>query len=322
MPSQNYVLDGKTVWIAGHRGLVGTALVRALEPRDLNILTVTRDELDLRRQSEVETWLLRTRPQVVIVAAGVVGGIAANEKFPARFIYDNLEITTNIINASYLANVEKLLFLGSTCIYPKFAEQPIKEESLLKGELEPTNEFYAIAKIAGVKLAAAYRKEYGCDYISAMPTNLYGPNDNFDPQTSHVLAALLHKFHTAKVTNADSVEIWGTGIPRREFLHVDDLASACIFLLEHYSESLHINVGTGTDVTIGELAGLIAEVVGFKGALKFNRDKPDGTPRKCTDNSRLRALGWKPRIDLRSGLTQTYEWYVKQEKVFERHVYA
>jgi GDP-L-fucose synthase len=320
--SSQYNLDGKTIWVAGHRGLVGSALLRALKPRGVNLVTISRDELDLRRQSEVESWVLRTRPQVVIVAAGTVGGIAANEKFPAKFMYDNLEITSSIIHASYLANVEKLLFLGSTCIYPKLATQPIKEESLLTGSLEPTNEWYAIAKIAGVKLAAAYRKEYGCDFISAMPTNLYGPNDNFDPETSHVLAALLHKFHTAKMGNDKTVEIWGTGTPRREFLHVDDLASACVYLLEHYSESLHINVGTGIDITIGELATLIAEVVGFQGTLKFNRDRPDGTPRKCTDNSRLRALGWEPRVDLRSGLQQTYAWYVKQDTVFKRHVYA
>jgi GDP-L-fucose synthase len=320
--SSQYNLDGKTIWVAGHRGLVGSALLRALEPRGVNLVTISRDELDLRRQSEVESWVLRIRPQVVIVAAGTVGGIAANEKFPAKFMYDNLEITSSIIHASYLANVEKLLFLGSTCIYPRLATQPIKEESLLTGSLEPTNEWYAIAKIAGVKLAAAYRKEYGCDFISAMPTNLYGPNDNFDPETSHVLAALLHKFHTAKMGNDKTVEIWGTGTPRREFLHVDDLASACVYLLEHYSESLHINVGTGIDITIGELARLIAEVVGFQGTLKFNRDRPDGTPRKCTDDSRLRALGWEPRVDLRSGLQQTYAWYVKQDKVFKRHVYA
>jgi GDP-L-fucose synthase len=322
MSLPKYNLDGKTVWITGHRGLVGSALVRALESRPVKLVTASRDELDLRRQSEVESWLLRVRPQVVIVAAGTVGGIAANERFPAKFIYDNLEITSSTIHGAYLAGVEKLLFLGSTCIYPKHAEQPIKEESLLTGPLEPTNEWYAIAKIAGVKLAAAYRKEYGCDFISAMPTNLYGPNDNFDPETSHVLAALLHKFHTAKISNQESVEIWGTGTPRREFLHVDDLASACIHLLEHYSEPLHINVGTGTDISIGELAEMIAEVVGFRGSLKFNRDKPDGTPRKCTDNSRLRALGWQPKTDLRSGLKQTYDWYVGQEKLFKRHVYA
>jgi GDP-L-fucose synthase len=322
MSLPRYNLDGKTIWISGHRGLVGSALVRALETRPVKLLTVSRDELDLRRQREVETWLLRVRPQVVIFAAGTVGGIAANEKFPAKFIYDNLEMTSNTIHASYLAGVEKLLFLGSTCIYPKNAEQPIKEESLLTGPLEPTNEWYAIAKIAGIKLAAAYRKEYGCDFISAMPTNLYGPNDNFDPETSHVLAALLHKFHTAKMANEKSVEIWGTGTPRREFLHVDDLASACIYLLEHYSEFLHINVGTGTDISISELAALIAEVVGFKGTLEFNRDKPDGTPRKCTDNSKLRALGWEPTIDLRSGIKRTYDWYLQQEKIFKRHVYA
>jgi len=322
MPPQTYTLDGKKIWVTGHRGLVGSALVRALAPRDVNVITVARDELDLRRQSNVENWLRRVRPQVVIVAAGTVGGIAANEKYPAKFIYDNLEITSSIIHGSYLANVEKLLFLGSTCIYPKHAEQPIREESLLAGPLEPTNEAYAIAKIAGVKLAAAYRKEYGCDFISAMPTNLYGPNDNFDPETSHVLAALLHKFHVAKTTNETSVEIWGTGSPRREFLHVDDLASACIYLLENYSESLHINVGTGTDITIRELAELIAKVVGFNGALKFNRDKPDGTPRKCTDISRLRALGWRPKIDFHSGLKSTYDWYVGQDQVFKRHAYA
>lgn len=317
-----YSLDGKSVWVAGHRGLAGSALVRHLNKREVNILTVDRSRVDLRHQQAVDAWMARETPDVVIIAAGTVGGIAANARFPAKFIYDNTMIVANIIHAAHSTNVEKLLYLGSTCIYPKLAPQPIEEESLLSGPLEPTNEWYAVAKIAGLKLAEAYRLEYGCDFISAMPTNLYGPNDNFDPQTSHVLAALLHRFHTAKIANDKTVEIWGTGAPRREFLHVDDLASACIFLLEHYSEAMHINVGTGTDLTIGELAELIAEVVGFEGKLIFNHDKPDGTPRKCTDTSKLRALGWKPQIDLRSGLRDTYDWYLKQNKVFERHVYA
>jgi GDP-L-fucose synthase len=317
-----FSIDGKTVWIAGHTGLVGSALLRHLESRPVNVLTVDRSKVDLRRQEAVESWMTRQRPQIVIVAAATVGGIAANARFPAKFLYDNLEIASNIINAAHQVKVEKLLFLGSTCIYPKLADQPINEDSLLTGPLEPTNQWYAIAKIAGVKLVEAFRQEYGCDFISAMPTNLYGPNDNFDPQTSHVLAALLQRIHLAKVNEFSTVEIWGSGTPRREFLHVDDLASACIFLLEHYSDGLPINVGIGTDVTIQELAELIAEVVGFKGTFTFDRSKPDGTPRKCSDTTRLRQLGWAPAIDLRSGLRQTYDWFLSQKQHFQRHAYS
>jgi GDP-L-fucose synthase len=321
MASSIFTMDGKTVWVAGHKGLVGSALVRHLEGMPVKLLTVDRSEVDLRDQRAVESWMTRQRPQVVIVAAGTVGGIDANARFPAKFLYDNIEIATNVIGAAHRARVEKLLFLGSTCVYPKLADQPIKEDSLLTGPLEPTNQWYAIAKIAGVKLAEAFRQEYGCDFISAMPTNLYGPNDNFDPETSHVLAALLRKIHLAKAEGRATVQIWGTGAPRREFLHVDDLASACIFLLERYSDPLHINVGTGADVTIRELAELIAEVVGFEGTFTFDKSKPDGTPRKCTDITRIRQLGWKPIIDLRSGLRQTYEGFVKQAHHFERRAY-
>ena len=322
MPKSIYAIDGKKVWVAGHRGLVGTALVRRLESHPVTILTVDRSKVDLRRQQDVESWMAREKPQVVIVAAGTVGGIGANERFPARFLYDNLEIASNVIGAAHRTHVEKLLFLGSTCIYPKLASHPINEDSLLTGPLEPTNQWYAVAKIAGIKLVEAFRLEYGCDFISAMPSNLYGPNDNFDPETSHVLAALLRKIHVAKVSGDPSVEIWGTGTPRREFLHVDDLASACIYLLEHYSDGLQINVGTGTDVTIRELAELIAEVVGYKGTFTYDHSKPDGTPRKCTDITRLTALGWTPGTDLRTGLRQTYEWLLNQSEFHERRAYS
>lgn len=304
-----FCLDGKRVWVAGHRGMVGSAIVRALARRDIDLLSVDRSQLDLRRQAEVEDWMAATRPQAVFLAAAKVGGIMANATHPVDFLYDNLAIETNILHAAHRVGVAKLLFLGSTCIYPKFAEQPIREESLLTGALEPTNEWYAIAKIAGLKLAEAYRVQHGCDFISAMPTNLYGPNDNFDLASSHVLPALLRKVHDAKLAGIGEVTVWGTGTPRREFLHVDDLADASVFLMEHYADRRHINVGTGTDVTIRELVETIAETVGWSGQLIFDTSKPDGTPRKLTDTTRLRQLGWQPRISLRDGIAQTYAWY-------------
>ncbi|PVE20903.1 GDP-fucose synthetase [Microvirga sp. KLBC 81] len=310
----NFRLAGKRVWVAGHRGMVGSAVVGALAGRDVEILTVDRAEVDLRRQREVEDWMGWKRPQAVVLAAAKVGGIWANATYPADFIYDNLVIETNIIHAAHKVNVEKLLFLGSTCIYPKFAEQPIREDALLTGALEPTNEWYAVAKIAGLKLAEAYRVQHGHDFISAMPTNLYGPNDNFDLANGHVLPALMRRIHEAKIAGAPAVTIWGTGQPRREFLHVDDLADAAVFLMENYSDRLHVNVGTGTDISILELAEIIAEVVGYEGRFDTDRSKPDGTPRKVTDISRLRTLGWQPKVNFREGLQQTYTWFLNNER--------
>lgn len=314
MADRIFDLSNKRVWVAGHRGMVGSAVVRCLQRRAIPVVTVDRRELDLRDSAPVKSWMMNNRPDVIVLAAAKVGGILANSSFPATFLYDNLAIESSVIHAAHESGVEKLLFLGSTCIYPKFAPQPMPEEALLTGSLEPTNEWYAIAKIAGLKLAEAFRRQYGCDFISAMPTNLYGPNDNFDLKTSHVLPALMRKIHEAKVEGRSSVEIWGTGTPRREFLHVDDLAEACVFLLEHYSDSLHINVGTGVDSTIREIADLIAEVVGFNGSFAFDSSKPDGTPRKCTDVSRLKRLGWEPTIDLATGLRTTYQWFLDQSR--------
>ena len=311
MVAKLFDLDGKRVWVAGHRGMVGSAIVRRLKSRSVTILSVEHRDLDLRQPDAVAAWMAQNRPQVVILAAAKVGGILANATFPAPFLYDNLAIEMNVIHSAHKMGVEKLLFLGSTCIYPRLAQQPIREEALLTGALEPTNEWYAIAKIAGLKLAEAYRREHGCDFISAMPNNLYGPNDNFDLKMSHVLPALMRKIHEAKLHNRSTVEIWGTGTPKREFLHVDDLADACLFLVEHYSDALHINVGTGVDLTIRELATEIAGVVGYNGTFEFDRSKPDGTPRKCADISRLRNLGWSPTIDLSSGLQETYHWFLE-----------
>lgn len=306
-----YSLLGKRIWVAGHRGMVGSALVRALKARsDVEILTVDRGVLDLTDQAGVRRWMEINRPHAVMLAAARVGGIHANCTQPVDFLYENLVIETNIIHAAHLVDVEKLLFLGSSCIYPKFAPQPIREESLLAGSLEPTNEWYAIAKIAGIKLGQAYRRQYGRDFISAMPTNLYGPNDNFDLTSSHVLPALIRKIHTAATTGDASVVLWGTGKPRREFMHVDDLASACLFLLEHYSDESHINIGSGSDLEIGELAELIAGVIGWKGDFVYDQSKPDGMARKLLDGSRLSALGWKPKISLEDGLHSTYQWYL------------
>jgi len=302
-------LDGKRVWVAGHRGMVGSAIVRRLAGEDCEVVTVPRAELDLQRQAAVEDWLAATRPDAVILAAATVGGIQANALRPVDFLYDNLMIEANIINAAWRAGVEKLVFLGSSCIYPRLAPQPISEDALLTGPLEPTNEWYAVAKIAGIKLCQAYRRQHGARFVSAMPTNLYGPNDNFDLASSHVLAALIAKTHRAKADGQASVEIWGSGTPRREFLHVDDLADAVVHLLRVHESDVPINVGTGSDITILELAEAIKRVVGFAGDFAFDRSKPDGTPRKLLDVSRLADLGWRHRIGLDDGLASAYAWY-------------
>ncbi|PXW52899.1 GDP-L-fucose synthase family protein [Chelatococcus asaccharovorans] len=299
-------LAGRRIFVAGHRGMVGSALMRRLAREDCTILTADRTELDLTRQADVETWMLGARPDIVLVAAARVGGIVANATFPAEFLYDNLMIGANIISAARRAGVAKLLYLGSSCIYPKLAAQPIDESALLTGALEPTNEAYAIAKIAGLKLAEAYAREHGCRFITAMPTNLYGPNDNFDLTRSHVIPALMRKIHEAEEAGRSVVEIWGSGAPRREFLHVDDLADACIFLLKAYEAPEPINVGSGVEVTIRQLAETIAEVIGYEGSFAFDASKPDGAPRKLLDTTRLRRLGWTPRIGLRAGLADAY----------------
>lgn len=301
-----YELKGKRIWVAGHRGMVGSAVVRRLASEECEVLTVDRAEVDLRRQAEVEAWMEANRPDAVVLAAAKVGGIMANDSYPADFLYENLMIEANIIHAAYRANVEKLLFLGSSCIYPKFAPQPIPEDALLTGPLEPTNEWYAVAKIAGIKLAQAYRKQHGCDFISAMPTNLYGPGDNFDLNSSHVLPALIRKAHEAKVSGAKTMTIWGTGTPRREFLHADDCANALIFLLKTYSDFEHVNVGSGEDIPIGELARLVCDVVGFEGEIVNDTSKPDGTPRKLMSCDKLRRLGWSPKVSLKNGVADVY----------------
>lgn len=305
-------LKGKRVWVAGHRGMVGSAITRRLGTESCELLTASRSEIDLRRQAEVEEWISANKPDVIFLAAAKVGGILANDTQPADFLYDNLMIEANIIHSAARLGVEKLLFLGSSCIYPKHADQPITENALLTGPLEPTNEWYAVAKIAGIKLCQAYRKQHGCDFISAMPTNLYGPGDNFDLKTSHVIPALVRKMDEAKNNRKDAVEIWGTGKPRREFLHVDDLADALVFIMKHYSDFEHINVGVGRDITIQELAETIKEVVGFDGRLVFDTSKPDGTPRKLLDVSALSDLGWQAQIDLWSGLVNTYNWFQRE----------
>ncbi len=310
MAEELYPLAGKRIWVAGHRGMVGSALVRRLEREDCTVLTAGREEVDLLRQAAVEQWLAASRPDAVLVAAARVGGILANDTRPAEFLYENLAIETNIIHAAWRSGVEKLVFLGSSCIYPREAPQPLKEEALLSGPLEPTNEWYAIAKIAGIKMCAAYRRQYGCDFISAMPTNLYGPGDNFDPLHSHVLPALMAKIDTARREGRETVEIWGSGRPRREFLHVDDLADAVIFLLRCYSDEGHVNVGTGQDIAIGELAGLLADVIGYEGRFVYDDSKPDGMMRKLLDVSKITALGWQPRFGLREGVEDAYRWYL------------
>jgi GDP-L-fucose synthase len=300
------------IYIAGHRGLVGSAIMRRLKAEGYkNLLTHTHAELDLTRQEKVEEFFHEERPDYVFLAAARVGGIYANNTYPAEFIYSNLTIQTNIIHASYVFKVKKLLFLGSSCIYPKNCPQPMKEEYLLSGPLEPTNEPYAVAKIAGIKMCQAYNRQYGTNFLSVMPTNLYGPNDNFDLKTSHVLPALIRKFHEAKTEGLSEVEIWGTGSPRREFLHVDDLADASLFLMNNYSKSKIINIGAGKDSTIKELAEMIARIVEFKGRLVFNSIKPDGTPKKLLDISVLHSFGWKARIGLEQGIAETYKWYAE-----------
>ena len=302
-------LAGKRVYVAGHKGMVGSAVVRRLTSEDCTILTADRST-DLREHTMVRSWFAENRPQVVIIAAAKVGGILANDTFPAEFLYDNLMIEANLVEAARQAGVEKLLFLGSSCIYPKMAPQPIREDALLTGPLEPTNEWYAVAKIAGIKLCQAYRRQYGSDFISAMPTNLYGPGDNYDPKNSHVLPALIRKAHEAKESGAANIEIWGSGTPRREFLHVDDLADACVFLLKNYSNEEHVNIGSGTDLTIFELAKLVCDVVGFAGQIVTDPSKPDGTPRKLMSGDKIAAMGWRLRISLVDGIRHAYREFL------------
>ena len=301
-----FELVGKCVFVAGHTGMAGSAIVRRLLREGCKLLLPERSELDLTRQDQTERYLSAVRPDVVIMAAGRVGGILANDKYPARFLADNLAMALNCIQVSHLIDVQKLLFLGSSCIYPKFAKQPMSEDQLLTGELEPTNESYAIAKIAGIKLCEAYRRQYSRDFISVMPTNLYGPGDNYHPEHSHVVAALIRRFHEAKINNASTVVVWGTGTPRREFLYVDDFADGCVFVLKNYSTVQFINIGVGEDVTISEFARMIAEVVGFHGEIKYDASKPDGMPLKLLDVSRLSAMGWKAKTPLRDGLRKAY----------------
>lgn len=301
------------IYIAGHRGMVGSAIMRKLIKEGFtNIIAKTSSELDLKQQQGVNDFFEKEKPDYVFVAAAKVGGIMANNTYKAEFLYDNLMIEANIIHASYKNNVKKLLFLGSSCIYPKLAPQPLKEEYLLSGLLEPTNEPYAIAKIAGIKLCEYYREQYGCNYISAMPTNLYGPNDNYDLQTSHVLPALIHKFHLAKINHSLSVALWGSGSPKREFLYADDLANACFYLMQNYNEKQFVNIGTGEDLTIHELASLIKNIVGYKGEIIWDRTKPDGTPRKLMDVSKIHSLGWKHEIGLEKGIKKVYEDFLSE----------
>ncbi len=306
----HYPLASKRIWVAGHNGMVGSATVRRLQSENCEILTAERSELDLMDQAAVRQWVADARPDAVVVAAAKVGGILANSQFPVDFLYNNLVIETNIIEAAHRADVNRLLFLGSSCIYPKLAEQPIREDSLLTGPLEPTNEWYAIAKIAGIKLCQAYRQQYGRDYISAMPTNLYGPGDNFYLNSSHVLPALIRKAHEAKLAKADSITIWGTGSPLREFLHSDDCADALAFLLQNYSGHEHVNVGSGSDLSIYALTEMVCSAVGFEGDIVRDPSKPDGTPRKLMSADTLRALGWAPSIPLEQGIAGTYRWYL------------
>jgi GDP-L-fucose synthase len=310
MTAKKFDLARKRVYVAGHSGMVGSAIVRRLVQGGQDVITAGRDEVDLERQQQAEEFLAAKRPDVVIVAAARVGGIHANNAYPADFISDNLAIARNTIDGSYKAGVKKLLFLGSSCIYPKLAHQPMREEELLTGPLEETNQWYAVAKIAGIKLCQAYRRQYGADFISVMPTNLYGPGDNYHPENSHVVAALIRRFHQAKQDGVPTVKVWGTGKPLREFLFADDLADACVFVLEHYSDEEHVNVGSGQEVTIAAFAKLVAEVVGYRGDLVFDPSRPDGVPRKLLDSSRLAAMGWRARTSLRDGLAQSYAAYM------------
>jgi GDP-L-fucose synthase len=314
MASIPFELKGKTVYVAGHRGMVGSALVRRLAQENIELLTVGRREVDLRDQAAVFRWFAENKPQVVFLAAAKVGGIVANNTLRAEFLYDNLAIAANVIQAAHLHGAEKLMFLGSSCIYPKLAAQPLREDVMLTGPLEPTNEPYAIAKIAGIKMVEAYRHQYGCDYINVMPTNLYGAGDNYHPEYSHVVAALIRRFHEAKLSGAPDVVVWGTGTPRREFLYVDDLADACVHLMKTYSHDELVNIGTGEDITIAEFARVVADAVGYKGAIGFDTSRPDGTPRKLLDVSRLAKLGWRARTSLEDGIRLAYQAYLREHQ--------
>ncbi|WP_063682697.1 GDP-L-fucose synthase [Bradyrhizobium stylosanthis] len=309
MANAPFELKGKSVYVAGHRGMVGGALVRRLEREDVRLVTVTRGEVDLCNQAAVFDWFAKVRPQVIFLAAAKVGGIVANDTLRAEFIYDNIAIAANVIQAAHQNGAEKLMFLGSSCIYPKLAPQPLREDSVLTGPLEPTNEPYAIAKIAGIKMVEAYRSQYGCDFISVMPTNLYGPGDNYHPEMSHVVAALIRRFHEAKVSGAKNVVVWGTGTPRREFLYVDDMADACVHLMKTYSSPELVNIGTGEDIAIAEFARVVADIVGYSGEISFDTSRPDGTPRKLLDVSRLAKLGWRATTSLHDGLKRAYAAY-------------
>lgn len=308
-----YHLNGKRIWVAGHRGMVGSAVARRLATENCTVLTATRDEVDLSRQVEVERFVRDARPDAIVLAAAKVGGILANDTYPADFLYENLLIETSVFGAAHAYNVDRLLFLGSSCIYPQLAPQPIDEGALLTGPLEPTNEWYAIAKIAGIKLAQAFRKQHSRDYISAMPTNLYGPGDNFDLTSSHVMPALIRKAHEAKLAGAEAITVWGTGTPRREFMHVDDCADALVFLLKTYSGSEHVNIGSGDDLSILELTRLVCRIVGYEGGIFHDLSKPDGTPRKLMNASKLRRLGWAPQIGLEDGIRSTYRWFAEHQ---------
>jgi len=314
MASIPFELKGKTVFVAGHRGMVGGALVRRLALEDVELLTVGRRELDLRDQAAVFDWFTSKTPQVVFLAAAKVGGIVANNTLRAEFLYDNLAIAANVIHAAYLNRVEKLMFLGSSCIYPKLTAQPLREGSILTGPLEPTNEPYAVAKIAGIKMVEAYRSQYACDFINVMPTNLYGPGDNYHPEYSHVVAALIRRFHEAKASGAANVAVWGTGTPRREFLYVDDMADACIHLMKHYTGDELVNIGTGEDITIAEFARVVAAAVGYRGGISFDPSRPDGTPRKWLDVSRLTKLGWRASTSLEQGIRLAYRAYLSEQQ--------
>ena len=306
----SFNLAGKRVWVAGHRGMAGAAIVRRLGREHCEIVTADRSELDLLRQADVDAWMADKKIDAVFLAAATVGGIMANTTRPAEFLYENLVIETNVIHAARNTGVKKLLFMGSSCIYPRMAEQPMREEALLTGALEPTNEWYAIAKIAGIKLCAAFRRQYGCDFVSVMPTNLYGPGDRYDAQNGHVVAALMMKIHAARRSNSATVELWGSGTPKREFLFTEDLADACVFVMKKYSDELFLNVGTGHDMTILELSESIARVAGWTGKFTFDRSKPDGMPRKVMDVSRLQTLGWRAQTSFDEGIRQAYDWYV------------
>jgi GDP-L-fucose synthase len=309
-PEVIFPLTDRRIWVAGHRGMVGSAIVRRLKWEGCEVLTAVSAELDLRRQAPTEQWIADHRPDAIVLAAARVGGILVNDLQPVDFLHENLVIQTNVLEAAYRTGTPRVLVLGSSCIYPKFAPQPIVEEALLTGPLEPTNSWYAVAKIAGIKLAQAYRRQHGCDFISAMPTNLYGPGDNFDLHSSHVLPALIRKAHEAREAEAEALTVWGTGSPRREFLHVEDCADALVHLLKVYSGELHINVGSGEDLTIRDLAALVCDVVGFEGRIDCDTSKPDGTPRKLMSADRIRAMGWQPTIPLRQGIAATYQWFL------------